>query len=77
MEALKKYWLDVAVVALFAVISFAYFMPADLEGRILYRHDSAAGRGMGHEQQEYLEQTGEPTRWTNSVFVVHQQRRFG
>lgn len=68
MEALKKYWLDVAVVALFAVISFAYFMPADLEGRILYRHDSAAGRGMGHEQQEYLEQTGEPTRWTNSVF---------
>ena len=54
MEALKKYWLDVAVVALFAVISFAYFMPADLEGRILYRHDSAAGRGMGHEQQEYL-----------------------
>ena len=41
MEALKKYWLDVAVVALFAVISFAYFMPADLEGRILYRHDRA------------------------------------
>lgn len=68
MEALKKYWLDVAVVVLFAVISFAYFMPADLEGRILYRHDSAAGRGMGHEQQEYLEQTGEPTRWTNAVF---------
>ncbi len=56
------------VVAAFAAIAFAYFMPADLEGRILYRHDSSAGRGAGQEQQEYLEQTGERTRWTNATF---------
>lgn len=65
---LSKYGFDIAVIALFAVISFAYFMPADIEGRILYRHDSSAGRGAGQEQQLYLEQTGERTRWTNSTF---------
>ena len=58
---LSKYGFDIAVIALFAVISFAYFMPADIEGRILYRHDSSAGRGAGQEQQLYLEQTGERT----------------
>lgn len=68
MEALKKYWLDVAAIVLFAVISFAYFVPASLEGRILFQHDASAGRGMGHEQSEYLQRTGERTRWTNSVF---------
>jgi len=56
------------MVLLFAVISFAYFYPADTEGRILYRHDSSAGRGLGHETSEYQEATGEVSRWTNSVF---------
>ena len=56
------------VVLLFAAISFAYFYPADTEGRILYRHDSSAGRGLGHEASEYQEKTGETTRWTNTVF---------
>ena len=65
---IKQYWFDAVVVVLFACISFAYFMPADLEGRILYRHDSSAGRGAGQEQQEYLEKTGERTRWTNATF---------
>lgn len=68
MNYLKRYWIDAVVVVLFAMISFAYFMPADIEGRILYRHDSSAGRGAGQEQQEYLERTGERTRWTNSTF---------
>jgi len=68
MKQLKRYWADAAIVLLFALISYAYFMPADIEGRILYRHDSSAGRGAGQEQQEYLERTGERTRWTNSTF---------
>lgn len=59
---------DVLVVLLFAVISFAYFFPADIDGKVLYRHDSSAGRGMGREASEYYEKTGEVTRWTNSVF---------
>ena len=68
MEFLKKYLLDLAAVVLFAAIAFAYFMPADLEGRILYRHDSSAGRGAGREATEYYQQTGERTRWSNSTF---------
>ena len=68
MSVLKKYLLDILAVVLFAVIAFAYFMPADLEGRILYRHDSSAGRGAGQEALEYLHKTGERTRWTNSTF---------
>ena len=64
-----KQWLpDVLAVILFAVISFAYFFPADIEGKILYRHDSAAGKGAGKEIADYHERTGEVTRWTNSTF---------
>ncbi len=68
MEKFKKWLPDLLVVVLFAVISFAYFMPADMEGRILYQHDSAAGRGAGREASEYAAQTGERTRWTGSTF---------
>ena len=64
-----KLWLpDVVVVLLFVVISFAYFFPADIEGRVLYRHDSSAGRGAGQEAVEYQQRTGERTRWTNALF---------
>ena len=68
MERIKTYWPDVLVVVLFAVISFAYFFPADLDGRILYRHDASAGRGAGQEVSEYHEQTGKVSRWTNATF---------
>ncbi len=68
MNIWKKCLPDVLAILLFAVLSFAYFFPADMEGRILYQHDHAAGRGMGMEQKEYYERTGERTRWTNSIF---------
>ena len=43
-----KVWLpDVVAVVIFALIAFAYFFPADIEGRILYQHDASAGRGAG------------------------------
>ncbi|MBQ0073451.1 MAG: YfhO family protein [Prevotella sp.] len=68
MNTLKRFLPDVLIVLLFAVISFAYFYPADTEGRILYRHDSSAGRGLGHEAEEFSQRTGETTRWTNAAF---------
>ena len=68
VQSLKKCLPDVLAVLLFAVLAFAYFFPADIEGRILYRHDASAGRGAGQEGIEYLEKTGERTRWTNSLF---------
>ena len=68
MKVLKQWLPDVVVVILFAAISFAYFFPADIEGRILYRHDSSAVRGSGQEMHEYEVRTGERTRWTNALF---------
>ena len=68
MKTLKRLLPDLLVVLLFAIIAFAYFFPADTEGRILYRHDSSAGRGAGVELSEYYQRTGERTRWTNSLF---------
>jgi len=68
MSVLKKCLPDVLAVLLFVVLAFAYFFPADIEGRILYRHDASAGRGAGQEGIEYLEKTGERSRWTNALF---------
>ena len=68
MDLLKKYMWDALAVLLFAVIAFVYFVPADLEGRILYQHDASAGRGAGQEAATYYEKTGERTRWSNATF---------
>ena len=65
---LKRILPDLVAIVLFALLSFVYFFPADIEGRMLFQHDTAAGVGIGQEAKEYYEQTGERTRWTNSVF---------
>ena len=68
MNLVKRLLPDVVAVALFALISFVYFYPANVEGLVLGQHDHAAGIGAGQESKEYLERTGERTRWTNSLF---------
>ena len=68
MNLFKRILPDIVVIILFAVLSFVYFFPAVTEGRILSQHDSVAGIGAGEEAKEYLERTGERTRWTNSIF---------
>ncbi|MBQ4525059.1 MAG: hypothetical protein IJA00_03140, partial [Bacteroidaceae bacterium] len=68
MNFVKRILPDVVVVALFALISFVYFYPANVEGLVLGQHDHAAGIGAGQESIEYLKRTGERTRWTNSLF---------
>ena len=65
---MKKFLPDLIAILAFIILSFAYFFPADIEGRILFQHDSVAGVGAGQESKEYLERTGERTRWTNSIF---------
>ena len=67
-ELLKRWLPDVLVIVVFALVSYAYFYPADTEGRILYQHDTSAGVGAGQEAKEYLERTGDRTRWTNALF---------
>jgi hypothetical protein len=59
---------DVVAILFFAVLSFAYFMPAVTEGRILSQHDTVAGIGSGREANDYYQRTGERTRWTNALF---------
>ena len=68
MNTLKKCLPDLIAVVVFALIAFAYFFPADIEGRILYQHDASAGRGAGQEALEYYQTTGERTRWSNATF---------
>lgn len=68
MYLLKKILPDAVVVALFALISFVYFYPANVEGLVLGQHDHAAGMGSNQECKEYMERTGERTRWTNALF---------
>lgn len=65
---LKKILPDLIAIVAFILISFAYFFPADIEGRILFQHDTSAGTGAGQEAKVYKEETGKTTRWTNALF---------
>ena len=68
MKTWKKFLPDVMVIAVFAIISFAYFLVPITQGKILYQHDASAGVGAAQEMTEYQNRTGETTRWTNSIF---------
>ena len=67
-EIFKRILPDLVAILIFLVISFVYFAPAILDGRILVQHDSIAGVGAGQEAKEYYERTGERTRWSNAIF---------
>lgn len=68
IEEMKKILPDLIAILAFALLSLAYFFPADIEDRILFQHDTAAGAGAGQEARLYHEETGERTRWTNALF---------
>ncbi|KAA6338135.1 hypothetical protein EZS27_013827 [termite gut metagenome] len=65
---MRKLLPDAIAIVIFIAISFTYFFPSVIEGRILFQHDSSAGMGAGQEAKEYYERTGERTRWTNVLF---------
>ena len=52
---MKKLLPDLIAILAFVLLSFAYFFPADIENRILFQHDTAAGAGAGQEVKEYYE----------------------
>lgn len=68
MNILKKCLGEVVVVLLFVAVAFAYFFPADVENRILYREDHSGGRGLLRDVVEHKERTGEVSRWSNTTF---------
>ena len=65
---MRKLLPDLLVIFMFAVLSFAYYFPAYIENRILFQHHTAACAGAVQEATQYREETGEYTRWTNSLF---------
>ncbi len=66
--SIKEILSYVAAVALFAAISWIYFYPNDVNGDVLQQHDIMQGVANGQEAKAYHEQTGDVTRWTNSLF---------
>ncbi|MBP9585640.1 MAG: hypothetical protein KBE55_01865, partial [Bacteroides sp.] len=65
---MKRLLPDLIAILAFVILSFAYFFPANIEDRILFQHDTAAGAGAGQESVAYQQRTGERTRWTNALF---------
>lgn len=55
-------------VFLLAAVAFAFFFPDDMEGNVLRQHDIMQGIANGEEARAFHEETGQTTRWTDSLF---------
>lgn len=64
----KKYIYYILAIVAIAAIAVCFFAPDALTGRTLQQHDIRQGLANGHEVQLYQQQTGETSRWTNSLF---------
>lgn len=65
----KKLLPDLIAIVVFTLISFIYFAPAVMDGRVIAQHDSLAAIGQGREQRNYMEQhNGKRSRWNISMF---------
>ena len=66
---LKKFLPDLIVIISFILISFIYFVPAVMDGRVITQGDSLAAVGQGQEQRDFMKRhDGERTRWNLSMF---------
>lgn len=65
----KKALPDLIVIAGFILISFIYFAPVVMDGRVIAQNDSLASVGVGQEQRDYMERhDGKRSRWNLSMF---------
>lgn len=55
-------------VAVMVAISVLYFSPDIWEGNQLRQHDTQQGTAISHEVSDFQAETGEVSRWTNSLF---------
>ena len=65
---LKKILPDVIAIVAFVIISFVYFSPAVLQGRVLAGDDHVGMIGANQDVVDYGAKTGIHSRWTNSIF---------
>ena len=68
VKFLKNIAPDAVAIAIFLVISFAYFATPISEGLVLGGHDTVASIGCGREQLAHLAETGERSRWIGTMF---------
>ena len=65
---LKKILPDIIAILAFVIISFVYFSPAVLQGRVLAGDDHVGMIGANQDVVDYRDATGISSRWTNSIF---------
>lgn len=67
-QLIKKIGPDVIAIVAFILIAFAYFYPADIDGRVLTGSDHTGGAALGMEASKFKEETGKTSRWTSVAF---------
>jgi len=65
--SIKAVFTHLAVVVFFIMASLAYFYPV-IQGKGIYQSDIAWYKGMAKERNDYKENTGIESYWTNSAF---------
>ena len=63
----KKFLPHLAVFVLFIVASLAYFNPV-LQGKKIFQSDIVQYTGMAKQQNDFRNNTGEETYWTDAAF---------
>lgn len=63
----EKYGVDVIAVVIFILASCSYFYPA-LKGQIVFASDNVNGRAAAQESIAYMDETGDCTFWSGSMF---------
>lgn len=64
----KEFRGTIIAIAIFVITALVYFMPDAFEGNVLRQHDTQQGIAIGQEITKYEQETGELSRWTNSIF---------
>ncbi|MDQ7947738.1 MAG: hypothetical protein REI93_02800, partial [Pedobacter sp.] len=64
----KQNGTHLAIIAIFVVISFAYFFKPLLDGRVPYQSDVVQARAMQTEIMDYKAKDGKGPLWTNQMF---------
>lgn len=65
---LKKTLPHIAAIAVFYVVTVAYFSPVFFEDKSLRQGDIVSSLGWGHDIREHLDSTGEYSFWSNAMF---------
>ncbi|MDR3246978.1 MAG: YfhO family protein [Prevotellaceae bacterium] len=66
--SLKAYVPYIVAIGVFIAISIGYFMPEIFQNKTLYQHDVVTGQSIGQEGKKFVQETGERSFWTNSLF---------